>query len=255
MITSTSNQQVRTIIQLQKKAKARQKHQLFIVEGLRIFEETPKELIDKIYVSNCFLSEHKDFLDGCKYEVVSDTVFARLADTMNPQGILCAVKMGFLKNKISGKGMTLILENIQDPGNLGTMLRTAEGAGVSGVLMDKNTADIFSPKVIRSTMGSIFRVPFQITDDLQSEMKRLQSKGVCIYAAYPESSRDYTDISYIGDIAFVIGNEGNGLTEQTANTADTRVRIPMGGKLESLNAAVAASVLLYEGRRQLEGRV
>ena len=104
-------------------------------------------------------------------------------------------------------------------------------------------------------MGSIFRVPFQITDDLQSEMKRLQSKGVCIYAAHPESSRDYTDISYTGDIAFVIGNEGNGLTEQTANTADTRVRIPMGGKLESLNAAVAASVLLYEGRRQLEGRV
>ena len=147
-------------------------------------------------------------------------------------------------------GVWLVLENVQDPGNLGTMFRTGEGAGISGVIMDKCTVDIYNPKTIRSTMGSIFRVPFYITEDLHGTLGQLQKKGIRVYAAHLEGSVCYDEPDYTGGTAFLIGNEGNGLRDEVSECADCLIRIPMCGKAESLNAAVAAAVLMFEAGRQ-----
>ena len=198
----------------------------------------------------------KVFLKGTDWEMLSDSVFAAVSDTKTPQGVLCLVKMK--ENRLEDMledtdGVWLVLENVQDPGNLGTMFRTGEGAGISGVIMDKCTVDIYNPKTIRSTMGSIFRVPFYITEDLHGTLGQLQKKGIRVYAAHLEGSVCYDEPDYTGGTAFLIGNEGNGLTAETAKLADTYIRIPMGGQLESLNAAMAAGILMYEASRQRRG--
>ncbi len=146
--------------------------------------------------------------------------------------------------------LILALENIQDPGNLGTILRTAEGAGVTGILMSRECVDIYNPKVIRSTMGSIYRVPFCYSQDWQGNLDRLKRQDVRLYAAHLGGEKYYDEISYREPSAFLIGNESRGLTRETAALADEYVRIPMCGQVESLNAAVAASILMYEANRQ-----
>ena len=261
MITSTSNVQVKNIIQLQKKARARRQQGMFVTEGIRMFREAPEELISRIYVSESFLGDpqHRKLLEGRKYEVLSDSVFSRASDTQSPQGILCLVNMpdydpGRLLGDAVSDGVWLVLENVQDPGNLGTMFRTGEGAGISGIIMDRNTVDIYNPKTIRSTMGSVFRVPFSIVDSLADAVNLLKERQIRVYAAHLEGSVCYDEPDYTAGTAFLIGNEGNGLTKEAAALADTNIRIPMEGRLESLNAAMAAGILMYEASRQRRRR-
>ena len=145
------------------KAKARNEQELFVVEGRKMFQEVPEEWLKQVYVSESFFAENDKMLAGYTYEIVSDSVFKAVSDTQTPQGILCLVRKPQYRLEELLKGADthlLILESIQDPGNLGTMLRTGEGAGISGVVMNHTTVDLFNPKTIRSTMGSIFRVPF-----------------------------------------------------------------------------------------------
>ncbi|MCC8017651.1 MAG: RNA methyltransferase [Lachnospiraceae bacterium] len=258
MITSTANAQIRTLTQLKKKAKEHRQQQLYVAEGVRMFREAPAEEIERIYVSASFLSDPENavLLEGRRYEVLSDAVFGHVSDTQTPQGILCLMRMHrYRLSDVLGEpgGVWLILENIQDPGNLGTMLRVGEGAGIAGVIMDRFTADIYNPKTIRSTMGSIYRVPFYITEDLPETIREIKSRDIRVYAAYLKGSRCYDEEDYIGSTAFLIGNEGSGLTEETAALADRRIRIPMHGKVESLNAAMAAGILMYEADRQRRG--
>lgn len=255
MITSTANKQIRELAQLIKKPKARREQRVFVVEGIRMFAEAPKDQIQAVYASESFLNdpEHAACLSGYSYEEVSDSVFASVSDTKTPQGILCVVRMPEYRKEefFSEKnGLYLVLENIQDPGNLGTMFRTGEGAGVSGVILSRDTVDLFNPKTIRSTMGSIYRVPFLIADDLGVMIKEMKECGIHTYAAHLKGTAAYDRFSYQESAAFLIGNEGNGLSEETAALADTYVRIPMAGKVESLNAAMASGILLYEAARQ-----
>ena len=148
----------------------------------------------------------------------------------------------------------MVLDRLQDPGNVGTILRTAEGAGVTGVMLDAECADIYNPKTIRSTMGSIFRMPFCYEEDLEEGIRKLKERGVCVYAAHLEGKQSYDEADYRGPCAFLIGNEGNGLRPQIARMADTYIRIPMAGQVESLNAAIAATVLMFEtGRQRRQG--
>ncbi len=152
--------------------------------------------------------------------------------------------------RITGSApLLLALEDIQDPGNLGTMLRTAEGAGVTGILMSRDTVDVYNPKVVRSTMGSIFRVPFCYVDHLTEEVARLAGEGFHTYSAHLQGKTFY-DYDYRNPTVFVIGNEGRGLTEAMSELTEHKIRIPMMGKVESLNAATAATVLMYEAMRQ-----
>ena len=143
-----------------------------------------------------------------------------------------------------------MLETIQDPGNLGTIIRAGEGAGITGIVMNHDTADIYNPKVIRSTMGSIFRMPFVYADDLQDACLLMKNRGVRLFAAHLKGMNNYDQEDYTDNVGFLIGNEANGLTEETTSLADCLVKIPMEGKVESLNAAIAASVLMFETARQ-----
>ena len=145
--------------------------------------------------------------------------------------------------------LIMALENLQDPGNLGTIIRTAEGAGVTGILMSRETVDVYNPKVVRATMGSIFRVPFCYVNDLSEYIRQLNRVGYATYSAHLQGKRFY-DFSYDNPTVFCIGNEGNGLSEELSDATIYKIRIPMLGKVESLNAATAATVLIYEAMRQ-----
>ena len=253
MITSKSNQQMKNLSLLMKKAKARNEQKLFVVEGRKMAEEIPVNWLEKTYVSESFAKENPDFLSSLEYEVVSDSVFKSISDTQTPQGILCLVKKPEyqLKDLIDGKkSHLLILESIQDPGNLGTMLRTGEGAGISGVIMNQTTVDLFNPKTIRSTMGSIYRMPFYVSQDLKQTILDLKEQGICVYAAHLKGTMCYDEPDYTKPTAFIIGNEGNGLSNELADCADTYIKIPMEGQVESLNAAISATLLMYETNRQ-----
>ena len=258
MITSTSNAQIKELAKLQKKSRLRDEKGIFLVEGPRMTEEIPAERIEKVYASESFAKKNKEFLEKLQapVELLTDTVFAYVSDTKTPQGILAIVRrlnytMNDLMQVKNQKAPHLVvLDNLQDPGNLGTMFRTGEGAGIAGVIMDRSTVDIYNPKTIRSTMGSIFRVPFFITEDLHETIRQLQNAQVSVYAAHLEGSVCYDTPDYTKGTAFLIGNEGNGLTKETAALADSYIRIPMGGQLESLNAAMAAGILMYEANRQ-----
>ncbi len=228
-----------------------------------MFAEAPADRIEKIYVSESFVSgrDHREMLSEKQYEILADSVFDYVSDTRTPQGILCLMRMRqYSMNEIfpvcggKGNGFWLLLENIQDPGNLGMMFRTGEGAGIAGVIMDDATADIYNPKTIRSTMGSIYRIPFLITEDLRGTICTMKTRGIRTFAAHPEGSVCYDEPDYTTDTAFLIGNEGNGLTPETAAAADVNIRIPMSGRLESLNAAMAAGILMYEANRQRRRR-
>ena len=144
----------------------------------------------------------------------------------------------------------LILDGLQDPGNLGTLVRAGEGAGISGIIMSENTVDIYNPKVIRSTMGSIFRVPFIYVKDLKEVIDKLNSKGISVYASSLEGAIEYDRPDYKKDTAFIIGNEAAGISKEILEMADKKIKIPMLGEVESLNAAVAGSILMYEAVRQ-----
>ncbi|MCI8887474.1 MAG: RNA methyltransferase [Hungatella sp.] len=257
MISSTSNSRVKQVAALAKKAKYRRETGLFVVEGPRMFEELPEERICQVYVTEEFLKDpaHKKSAEKAgKKEIVTEDVLKAMSDTQTPQGVLAVARqyeysLSDLKSQ-KKPALFMILERIQDPGNLGTILRAGEGAGVTGVIMDQNTADIYNPKVIRSTMGSVFRVPFFYTDHLQSMLLALKQEGVCLCAAHLKGKNSYDQEDYRGDTAFLIGNEAAGLTEETAGLADLLVRIPMCGRVESLNAAVASAILMFEAARQ-----
>ena len=255
MITSADNQQLKQVRLLLEKPSQRRKAGLFVAEGVRMFLEAPVKLIEKIYVSEEFMrsSHHGAKVKSLPHEVVSDAVFKKISDTHTPQGVLMVLKIPqYSEERLSehyGDGIYLLLNRIQDPGNLGTMIRTAEAVGAAGVIMDKECADLFNPKVIRSTMGSIYRVPFMITEDMASLTDRMRDMGVSIVAGDLQGEEFYDMPDPGKGIGILIGNEGSGLDPALSGRADIRLRIPMEGKVSSLNAAVSAALLLYQAKR------
>lgn len=255
MITSTSNPQIKRLLQLQKKSKARMEERMFVVEGLRMFLEVPTERVEKVYLSETFYNKKNQELNlkQFSFEILSDHVFQYVSDTKTPQGILCMVKQKtYDVEEILQiqRPHFIVLDNLQDPGNLGTIVRTAEGAGVDAVFMSKDCVDIYNPKTIRSTMGSIYRIPTIYIEDILNLLERFREKGIKSYAAHLEGKKAYDQEDYQGGTAILIGNEGNGLRDEVAQKADIWVRIPMQGKVESLNAAIAASILMFEVAKQ-----
>lgn len=264
MITSMSNGQMKMVQQLLKKAKVRKESGLFVVEGMKMFREAPQDRIEKVYASSSFLkySPNKSVIleKGCtekngKLEEVDDKVFKKLSDTVTPQGVLCLIKRieipleKILETQNGNAPFLMILEDLQDPGNMGTIVRTAEGAGVTGIILSKNCVDLYNPKVIRSTMGSIYRMPV-LQADLLEILPVLKEKKIQTYAAHLQGKNWYHEENYKEGTAFFIGNEGNGLSDELSDAADCLIKIPMEGKVESLNAAMAAGILMYETARQ-----
>lgn len=259
MISSISNAQIKNVIKLQKQARVRNEQGLFVVEGKKMYEEARNQkrvTVEKVYVSAGYLeqiSEDKEqYFMGNNYEVVSDSVMKEISETITPQGILALVHQPFYEiTDMIGEEYTrlLILEDIRDPGNLGTMIRTAEGAGITGVILSKNSVDVFNPKVIRSTMGSIYRVPFFYTERLNQVIISLEERQIPIYAAHLKGAVDYHTVDYGKKSAILIGNEANGLSDESSLLATQCIKIPMEGQVESLNAAIAAAILMYEVKK------
>ena len=255
MITSVNNGQVKNIIQLNQKTKARRERGLFVAEGRKMFGEAPADWIEKVYVSETLTSDPAlmEQVEKLPYDIVADSVFRQMSDTQTPQGILTVLRRPSytLEDILGGKNpLVMVLEDLQDPGNAGTILRTGEGAGVSGVLLTRTCVDITNPKVIRSTMGSVYRMPFLYVENVVSLTQELKKHNIRTFAAHLKGRNSYDQESYTGGTAFLIGNEGKGLTEEAANSADCLIRIPMCGKVESLNAAMASGILMYEAARQ-----
>ena len=276
IISSKDNKRIKYIRSLLEKGGIRKKNHSFVVEGIKLVDEALEygnvldiivseslyeEIVSGDLARNGLLSDNgkhiiKQVKQGTSLTVVSDAVFKSVSETITPQGILAEVEMPkhrLLEEKFleiayekTGKIKLLILEDTADPGNLGTIMRTAEAAGVTGVIMGKGTVDIFNPKVVRSTMGSIFRLPFSYVDDLKDIIIRLKRDGISFYATHLKGKESYRDISYSDKAGILIGNEARGLSDEIANLADTYVIIPMQGKVESLNAAVAAALMMYE---------
>ena len=251
MISSTSNAKVKNIMNLKKSAKARKKEKCFLVEGPRMFFEIPKDRIEECYLTEEFEDKYAEELKGWHYELISENVCKHLSDTKTPQGVIAVVRrtepsIEELLHKEKNPCFFL-LENLQDPGNLGTIVRTAEGAGVTGIIMNRETVDIYNPKVIRSTMGAIFRCPAW-SCGLEEVLELLV--GIPLYGAALRS--DTTDVRTVdySRCALAVGSEGRGLSQALLAACTKTLLIPMQPHCESLNAAVAAAVLLLEAARE-----
>ena len=288
VIRSMQNSRIKRIVRLTKKAKDRREAGLFVIDGIRLFLDTPEDFLKEVFVSERLwkrLSE-PDASQGTVSDAreqtllrekllrhdavpVSDDVMEKISETQTPQGVAAIVRMPHytmedlmgpmgpvgpaFQETSSGAGkapLLLITEDVRDPGNLGTMFRTAEAAGVTGILLNRGTVDLFNPKTVRATMSAIFRMPFVITEDLIPSLAGLKKAGVRLYAAHLGGKDMYDAPDYTGPSAFLIGNEGNGLSFDAAEMADEKILIPMEGKIESLNAAMSAGILLYEASRQ-----
>ncbi len=262
MISSTGNSLAKQAAALGKRARSRRESGLFLVEGPKMFEELPKDRVEQVFVTERFLEDpdHQrmvEQVDGKKVVLVTGEVLKSISDTQTPQGVAAVARQYrySLEDIRDGgaKPLVMFLETIQDPGNLGTILRAGEAAGVTGVIMDRESADIYNPKVIRSTMGSVYRVPCLYVDELGGTVREFKGDGLRLYAAHLDGKHAYDREDYRGACGFLVGNEAKGLRRETADLADAWVRIPMKGNVESLNAAVASALLMFEAARQRRG--
>ena len=181
---------------------------------------------------------------NCIY--VTEKVFSGITDVTNPQGILAVIGKNTDINEIDyNQNLFLVLDNIQDPGNMGTILRTADSINLKQIIVSKGTADCYNPKVVRSTMGAIFRVKVIECEDLKKVVKEMKKRKIKVYATDLQTDKSIYDVDYKKS-AIVIGNEANGVSKELLEIADEKIRIPMIGKTESLNASVATGIILYE---------
>ncbi|HEY4601119.1 MAG TPA: RNA methyltransferase [Cerasibacillus sp.] len=241
MITSVQNEKVKAWRKLHKR-KERLKSKLFIVEGYHLVEEAWKSNWE---IKELIVMDQTDIPSWYKESnitVVSKQVFQSISKTETPQGILAIVKMKqtFIQN---GKHL-LLIDAVQDPGNLGTIIRTADAAGLGGIILGEGTVDVFNDKVIRATQGSLFHIPIK-ESLLVEEINTLKNNGYHIWASALEEAQDYQEVNVPEKVALLLGNEGAGINQKYIEQADLSVKIPIYGKAESLNVGVAASILMY----------
>lgn len=257
VITSKDNEVIKNIRKLKDK-KYREIENKYIVEGIKLIEEAVEEnaKIDTIVVcEDCVENntiEQKLMYEIAKYNCiyVSEKVFNAVTEVTNPQGILAVVEKENKEDAIDyNQDVIVALDGIQDPGNLGTILRTADSVGLNQIIISKETADAYNPKVVRSTMGAIFRVKVIVASDLVKTLKEIKKHKFKVVATSLQTEDSIYDVEYDKKV-IVIGNEANGVSNEILDMADIKAKIPMLGKTESLNASVATSVILYEYVRQ-----
>ena len=237
-----------------KERKHRTKENKYIIEGFRLVEEAFKAGCNVEYILLCESRDKKldrylsDHLDETKSYIISETLFSQLCSTENPQGVIAVIQQKNNANDIEGD-FFLLCDKVQDPGNLGTIIRSAHAAGVNAIILTKGTVDIYNDKTIRSTMGSIFYVPIIYDNDL-SFLNKLKSEGFSLVATSLEESRNFFDEDLSQKVILSVGNEGNGISKEIFDLADKKVKIPMPGGAESLNVGVATSIILFEKVRQ-----
>lgn len=257
VITSKDNEIVKNIKKLKEK-KYREQENKYIIEGIRLIEEAIEEKvsIDTIVIcEDCIRNgelEQKLLYEVAKYNCVyvAKKVFDFITDVINPQGILAVINKEQNSKKIDySEDLLVILDQVQDPGNLGTILRTVDSIGLKQIIVAPGTGDIFNPKVVRSTMGAIFRVKVIESENILDTIKQIKKNKFEVIATSLKTDESIYDVDYKNK-AIVIGNEANGVTDEVLKEADKLVKIPMLGKIESLNASVATGIILYEYVRQ-----
>ena len=239
-----------------KERRVRDKEGLYILEGLRLIEEAirAKIEIEYIIISKDYEDKFEDFLIksntlNIKTNILANNLFTQIASTENPQGIIAIAKKKNNEKALSGD-FYLICDKVQDPGNLGTIIRTAHAAGVNGIILTKGTVDIYNDKTIRSTMGSIFYIPIFYDDENYSIIKSLKEDGFNLVATSLAESKNFFEEDLKGKTILAVGNEGNGISDELFELADKKVKIPMPGGAESLNVSIATSIILFEKVRQ-----
>lgn len=279
IITSKDNATVKNVKKLLEKASERRKQDVFVAEGVKMCDEAVSMgrvktlLVSESFYDKCsgeflyggsesaLIAEKGTHItelirNGSKNVVrLSDGVMRLLSDTVNPQGVMALVHMPhsdvterpFLENAFKRDGYIklLVLDDVADPGNLGTMMRTAEAAGMTGVIMSRGCVDIFNPKTVRSTMGSILRVPFTYVEKLSDTVQMLKDSGIMFYVTHLRGEKYFNEMEYDKKCAVVIGNEARGVSSEISEICDNWVKIPMHGSVESLNAAIAAALMMY----------
>jgi len=259
-ITSSKNPLIKEVKSLYRK-KGRMKNKAFIIEGIKIINEAIENNypIENILYTDQLLKNNEgvDFLNRLKdiYSpiYVSNNIFKEISDTENPQGVLAVAQLQYRaieEIKLNTKPFLLYLDEVQDPGNMGTIIRTADAFDIDGIIISEGCVDPYNPKVVRATMGSIFRTPLYYTANGLDELKALKDSGMKIYSTSLEGSIPIYEADYKGGIILVIGNESKGVKEDIQKMSDILIKIPMPGKAESLNAGVAASIIMYEVMKQ-----
>jgi TrmH family RNA methyltransferase len=258
MITSTKNPNIQWVRRLQKKPKFRQDEKVFVIEGVRLVEEALKTHwgVTRIFYSESLSDRGMQLLKACQeyktqIEPVSPEVMLAISDTKSPQGILAIVKEQILPIQ-DPQNFLLVLDQIRDPGNLGTILRTAAATGVQAVYLTPGTVDAFSPKVLRAGMGAQFRLPILCMEWINIK-SRLNDSNLHVFLATSEGGTAYFESDFRQPLALIIGGEAEGAAQDAINLSNSRVHIPMPGGIESLNASVAAGILLSEVIRQRKG--
>ena len=261
VITSKDNEIIKSIKKLKDKKFREQEHK-YIIEGIKLIEEAVKESakINTVVVcEDCVKNEEIDsklLYEVAKYNCiyVSERVFSLLTDVKNPQGILAVIEKEAQSELIDyNEDLIVVLDKVQDPGNLGTILRTVDSIGLKQIIVAEGSGDIFNPKVVRSTMGAIFRVKVKISQDIQKTIAEIKKHKFKVISTSLATDKSIYDVKYEKS-AIIIGNEANGVSKELQDASDELVKIPMLGNTESLNASVATGIVLYEYVRQKLGK-
>lgn len=256
-IQSKDNPLVKRIVKLKNSAKARREEGLFLIEGQRLCSDALQSGVafDTVLCTGRFFSQMPELTEALSkkakhYYEISEDVAGRLTDTKTPQGIFCICpildKSG-LAVTIENSGNYIALEDIADPSNLGMILRTAEALGLCGVILSKGCCDIYSPKVLRGSMGAVFRLNFMVVSSIIEFVQARIAAGQRVFAAVPDSDAvSVSEVDFSEGGIVLVGNEANGLRPETIQAATLPITIPMNGKAESLGAAAAATILMWK---------
>lgn len=266
-IVSKDNPKIKLCAKLAGSKKTRQETGLFLVEGARLCADAIAEWeagrldIYAAFASQTALEKYSQYIDPALFEddrsnvffTIDDKICRAISDTKASQGVYVIAKMNdnsFDESVVKPEGKYLVLNNLQDPGNLGTLLRTADAVGLDGVVLSNNCCDLYNPKVLRSAMGSIFRIDVFVCNDFAQTVSVLKNQGVKTWASVVDTDAvSLVEADFSGGNAVVVGNEGNGLSSEDAAFCDERVTIKMHGNINSLNAAMAGAIMLWEMTR------
>jgi RNA methyltransferase, TrmH family len=255
MLTSLQNSLVKQFRRLHA-SKYRRQERCFLIEGTHLLQEAvlARWPLAAVCYTERWLDRESELLDRVQVlvpccELVSEDVLAAIATTVHPDGV-AAIARSSPHSPVSIQSLGLVLDTLQDPGNVGTILRTAAAAGVEGILLNAGSADLESPKVLRASAGAWFRVNAALSDDLLSTVEQYRRQGFQLVATTPKANLDYWAVDYTQPTLLMVGNEGAGLSEALIQVSTQEVCIPLSGGVESLNAAIATAVMLYEAKRQ-----
>ncbi len=259
MLTSLQNSLVKQVRKLHS-AKERHSQGLFLLEGTHLLQSALAVgyPLSSVCCTQEWQAAHYELWEAAcqqcdRAEIVSQEVLTALATTVHPDGVVATAKRDSSAQEIPFSGLVLALETIQDPGNLGTMIRTAAAAAASGLWISKDSVDLDNPKVIRASAGQWFRLPMAVSENLKATVELAKNAGMQIAATLPSATLTYWEVDWCKPSLILLGNEGAGLSPEIAAMADVTVNIPLSAGVESLNVAIAGALLLYEAQRQKWG--